>query len=118
MHVGILPGEYIPNKRRMLSVPYFGAKYASYFGLFIYMGIDEIYNEVYILGTKNNVSVITNELASVDDILHMNEGVYCVNVSAFDTCISLPAQFHYMLLKKRYNALVKAVRHIKNQISV
>ncbi|MDI3508081.1 MAG: hypothetical protein PWP48_16 [Clostridiales bacterium] len=118
MHVGILPGEYVPTKEQALMVPYFGRKYASCYGLFIYIGIDEGYNEVYILGAKNNISVVKNELASVDDILHMDEGVYYVDVRAFDINISLPAQFHYMLLKKHYSDILKTVCNVKAQILI
>ncbi|AEE97143.1 DUF3189 family protein [Mahella australiensis] len=118
MHIGILPGEYVPDNKQILSIPYFGRKYASCFGLFIYVGIDEGYNEVYILGTKNNISVVRNELVSVDYILHMDEGVYYADVSGLDINISLPEQLYYMLLKKRYSAFIKAVSYVKNQISV
>lgn len=118
MHIGILPGKYIPTKEQALMIPYFGMKYASCFGLFIYVGIDEGYNEVYILGAKNNISVLRNELASVDDILRMGEGVYYADVSGLDIDISLPAQFHYMLLKKHYSDILKTVCNVKAQILI
>lgn len=122
IHLGILPGEYIPDQEALFSVPYFGQRYASHFGTLIYVGIDERLNEIYILGVKGQISIIENALSSANNALHIDDSICYADMGRFDNLLRgqwlpyFPMKLYYLHLKKQYIKILKAVAGVKKQM--
>lgn len=82
LHLGMLSKNQKPSLEELLKLPYFDKTGAYDFGNFRFMGIDELGNEIYVLGKKSLADNYTILLTSIADILGVKDQIIALDTNS------------------------------------
>lgn len=81
LHLGMLDKKRIPSLAELLALPYFDKTGADDFGNFRFMGIDEMGNEIYVLGKKSLADRYTLLIMNIADILGVKNEIIALDTN-------------------------------------
>ena len=130
LHIGIIKEDFKPDIDTLYQLPYCHPRFIKPDGMLLFIGVDEMYHEIYIMGCSKHFHIIQKAQTHVQKIFHIGDGLYYVNVTKWD---ALPLRLGKYLqrrpmirkwgerlivsgIRRIYPHLVKQVHEVKRQL--
>ncbi len=130
LHIGIIKEDFKPDIDALHQLPYCNPRFIKPDGVLHFIGVDEMYHEIYIMGCRKHFHLIQKAQTHVQQIFHIGDGLYYVNVTKWDgPQLRLGKTLYRRLMTRKwgetlivngirrvYPHLVKQVHEVKSQM--
>ncbi|MGI6705336.1 MAG: DUF3189 family protein [Clostridia bacterium] len=84
LHIGIIKEDFNPDMEVLHRLPYCHPGLIKPDGVLHFIGLDEMYHEIYIMGCRKHFHIIRKVQTHVQQIFHIGDGLYYVNATKWE----------------------------------